>query len=676
LKAALARHSRTAEGEQLLESIMSNSSIASNADGRREFLAGGGEMGERIREFDWGCTPLGPPEGWPQSLKAAVTLCLGSRMPLVIWWDRDQAIQFYNDAYISFLGPTKHPAYLGRSGRECWQEIWETMGPLWDQVFGSGEATWSEDFLYVINRTLPREEGYFTFSYSPIRGDAGSVDGLFGACYETTGKVVGARRLETLRRLGEQAMEADSVADACARAEAVLRENAHDIPFARIYRLDSSGHLPADAIAPTTLASVLQTRRPADVSGLELLGGAWPEPATQAVVLPLFFSTHETMAGLLVLGVSPRRPLDAEYRTFFDLIAGHVSTAMTNARSRVQGNLAMSFIDLTDRMQAEEALRAAEELARQRLAEIEDLYHNAPVGLCVLDRSLRFLRINERLAEINGIPAADHIGKTVREVLPGLADAVEPEMRRILETGEPWLNIEIASETPAHPGLQRSWLEQWLPIKDSEGRVTGLSIVVEEITERKKAGEVLERERKQLWAIIESLDEAVGVWNTDGSLVLINDATAKLYGFEVKEQMLKRLSDYADVQVRTLDGRELPQEEWPPARVLRGETFSNWELEQYIPSIKKRFIGSNSGRPVRDANGKIILGVTSVRDITEAQAGRGGDAGPARPARRRLPTHAGSYQSHPRPRPASVDGQPGLPRPRARQDRVRRQDPR
>jgi PAS domain-containing protein len=125
------------------------------------------------------------------------------------------------------------------------------------------------------------------------------------------------------------------------------------------------------------------------------------------------------------------------------------------------------------------------------------------------------------------------------------------------------------------------------------------------------------RTLQQLLAIIESLDEAVGVWNTDGSLVLINDATAKLYGFEMKEQMLKHLSDYADVQVRTMDGCELPQEEWPPSRVLRGETFSNWELEQYIPSINKRFIGSNSGRPVRDANGKIILGVTSVRDITE-----------------------------------------------------------
>jgi PAS domain S-box-containing protein len=157
---------------------------------------------------------------------------------------------------------------------------------------------------------------------------------------------------------------------------------------------------------------------------------------------------------------------------------------------------------------------------------------------------------------------------------------------------------------------------------DDHGVPVGAVVVGHDITERKKAEEAVERERRQLLAIIESLDEAVGVWNTDGSLVLINDAVlrsfmAKLYGFEMKEQMLKHLSDYADVQVRTMDGCELPQEEWPPSRVLRGETFSNWELEQYIPSINKRFIGSNSGRPVRDANGKIVLGVTSVSDITE-----------------------------------------------------------
>ena len=298
------------------------------------FLDGGGEMGARMRAFDWAQTPLGSPAGWPQSLKAAITFCLGSRFPIVIWWNRDLAIQFYNDAYISFLGPSKHPVFLGRSGQECWREIMETMGPQWEKVYHAGEATWSEDFLYVIDRKLPREEGYFTYSYSPIRGNSGTVEGIFCACYETTGKVVGARRLETLRRLGEQAMEADSVADACARATTVLDQNPHDIPFARIYSPDSNGKFPSDALAVEALASITETRRPVELTGLQLPGGAWPEPATQAVVLPLLSSTNHNLAGLIVVGISPRRPLDAEYRAFLNLIAGHVATAMANAHAR------------------------------------------------------------------------------------------------------------------------------------------------------------------------------------------------------------------------------------------------------------------------------------------------------------------------------------------------------
>lgn len=134
----------------------------------------------------------------------------------------------------------------------------------------------------------------------------------------------------------------------------------------------------------------------------------------------------------------------------------------------------------------------------RRVGELEALYRNAPVGLCVLDRDLRFVRINERLAEINGIPAAAHLGRRVRDVLPELAAAVEPGMRRVLATREPQLNIEIASETPACPGVRRSWLEQWLPITDPQGEVTGLSIAVEEVTARKRAEESLETSRARL----------------------------------------------------------------------------------------------------------------------------------------------------------------------------------
>ncbi|WP_296898181.1 PAS domain S-box protein [Thiohalocapsa sp.] len=164
-----------------------------------------------------------------------------------------------------------------------------------------------------------------------------------------------------------------------------------------------------------------------------------------------------------------------------------VSSALLYDRHGQVDAAVVVFDDISTRLLAEEATMAAEEVARQRLAELEDLYHNAPVGLCLLDRDLRYLRINQRLADINGIPAGEHIGRTVRELMPALADTLEPSMREVVATGEPRLDVEIVSETPSRPGVQRSFTEQWLPVKDAHGQVTGVSIVAEESTERKQA---------------------------------------------------------------------------------------------------------------------------------------------------------------------------------------------
>ena len=146
-------------------------------------------MGARTRAFDWSQTPAGPVDAWPHSLKTAVSICLGSRHPMCLWWGKEALTQFYNDGFISFLGATKHPGALGQSAKECWSEIWHIISEMLAGVFSTGEATWSEDFLYVLNRHLPREEGYFTFSYSAIRDDTGAVNGIFCACSETCERI-------------------------------------------------------------------------------------------------------------------------------------------------------------------------------------------------------------------------------------------------------------------------------------------------------------------------------------------------------------------------------------------------------------------------------------------------------------------------------------------------------
>ncbi|MEA5451538.1 PAS domain S-box protein [Leptolyngbya sp. CCNP1308] len=135
---------------------------------------------------------------------------------------------------------------------------------------------------------------------------------------------------------------------------------------------------------------------------------------------------------------------------------------------------------------------ARQRQVQQQLAEIETIYQSAPIGLGVLDRELRFVRVNQRLADMNGLPIDAHLGRTVRDLLPNLADQAEAMLRPILETSEPLLNVEISGETPAQPGVQRAWVESFWPLKDGD-RMIGISIVCEEVTDRKR----MEAERQQ-----------------------------------------------------------------------------------------------------------------------------------------------------------------------------------
>jgi signal transduction histidine kinase len=324
--------------------------------GPEDWLVGGGEMGKLLRSMDWTKTPLGPIESWPQSLRTSVSICLGSRAPIVLWWGPERWM-FYNDAYRPMLGASKHPQFLGTPGQACWAEIWDIIGPMMDQVIETGEATWSEDLLLLMSRHGYLEEAYFTFSYSPIRDETGRPYGIFCACTETTARVLGERRLKTLRAMTVETRTANEGAQLCAE---VLRRNARDITFALVYLLDGAGsylHLAGNAglEASSSASPALVSMVDADAAGWPLVRVAkdcspelvtnlaelfdclpkepWDEPAHQAMLLPIPQPGLQGPADVLVLGISPRRAFDDDYRGFFELAATHVATVVSNARA-------------------------------------------------------------------------------------------------------------------------------------------------------------------------------------------------------------------------------------------------------------------------------------------------------------------------------------------------------
>ena len=163
------------------------------------FPVGGGELGALIRARDWAATPLGPIADWPQSLCAAVALCLGSAVASFVWWGPD-LIQFYNDAALTIVR-AKHPADLGRPARAAWADVWPVVGGLLEGVLATGEAVRGDDLPMAPDRSGPLETAYFTFSYGPARDERGHVAGVFCTALETTTRV---RAEEQLRESEER----------------------------------------------------------------------------------------------------------------------------------------------------------------------------------------------------------------------------------------------------------------------------------------------------------------------------------------------------------------------------------------------------------------------------------------------------------------------------------------
>ncbi len=144
-------------------------------------------MGALMRAYDWGASPLGSPERWSQSLRTAIRILLTTQHPMFIWWGPN-LIQFYNDAYRQTMGPERHPSALGQRGKECWQEIWEIIGPQIDSVMKGEGATWHDDQLVPVTRHGKREDVWWTYSFGPIddEGASNGVGGVLVVCNDVT----------------------------------------------------------------------------------------------------------------------------------------------------------------------------------------------------------------------------------------------------------------------------------------------------------------------------------------------------------------------------------------------------------------------------------------------------------------------------------------------------------
>ncbi|MGW2309323.1 SpoIIE family protein phosphatase [Actinomadura luteofluorescens] len=312
------------------------------------------EIGPDLAAVDWAATPLGPPHAWPQNLRTAVDILLSSRFSMWMAWGPELTF-FCNASYRRDTLGRKYPWALGRPASEVWAEAWNDVSHRIETVLSTGEATWDEGLLLFLERSGYSEETYHTFSYSPLRDDAGDVVGMLCVVNEDTERVIGERRMTTLRDLGSDPSMIRTEEETLAFADGQLDRNRKDLPFTLTYLFEDGGtarlagatgvprghpaapaELAADepdgiwpAAALARGESVLMQLDDPQFGALP--SGDWPQPPDQALVVPLLRQGRAPY-GFLVAALNPYRRLDEAYRGFVELAAGHVAAGIGSAR--------------------------------------------------------------------------------------------------------------------------------------------------------------------------------------------------------------------------------------------------------------------------------------------------------------------------------------------------------
>ena len=440
------------------------------------FLNGGGVMGDLIRTKDWSVTPIGNPDQWSSSLKTAVNLLLNSQFPMFVWWGKN-LITLYNDAYCPIAGE-KHPSLLGKSGKEAWSEIWTDLEPLVDSVF-NGTATWSEDQPLYMNRHGFVEETYFTFSYSPVWGENGTVAGLFCACIETTEKVLATKKIqESERNLRETILQSPV-------AMCIMRGPDYVVEIANGRMFELWGRGPGDILHRPIFDGLPEVRN----QGLEDL-------------LHQVFTTGEAYVASEHPVVLPR---NGKTEVVF---INFVYQPFREGDGSVSGVISVAT-DVTDQVLARKTVEESEQKFR-------NLVEYAPVAINVLKGPDYLIEIvNASMVEILEKPAADLLNQPFFDALPETRrQGFEQLLQHVYRTGE----RVAANEYPLLLKKNGEPVKRYInfvyePLKELDGEVSGVMTVAIDVTEQVTARRQIEESSEEMQLAVAVAD--LGTFRVD-----------------------------------------------------------------------------------------------------------------------------------------------------------------
>jgi len=544
----------------------------------RQFLAGGADVGARMRARDWTGSPLGPPERWPEALKTLVSVMLGSTQAMFVAWGEARAM-LYNQAYADLL-QDRHPAALGARFAEVWHDILADIGPVIDRAF-AGLRTQMDDMAVDLIRDGRLQEAHFSFSYTPVRGPDGRVAGMFCACREITDQVVAQRGAEAERRRQRLMLQQ------MPGFAALLSGPDHRFDYVNDAYVEICG-------ARDYLGRSLREVFP------ELEGQGFHERLDQA------FADGRSQ----VVRAAPVRFRNPDRDHFVDFVFAPVR----DDEGRVSG-IFIGGYDATEAFRANAQLQESESRFR-------NMADHSPVMMWVTDRSGACTYLNRAWYEFTGQTEAAALGA-------GWLDAVHPEDRAAAERAFGAANdraepFRIEYRLKRADGAYRWSIDAASPRFSDDGRgFLGYVGSIIDIGDRREAEEALASKADELAAVLDTVPAVI--W-------IARDATAgRIDGNAAARRMLRLppgVNQSATAppherpggfQVFDKEGRPLRPEDLPVQRAARGETIEGFEETIRFEDGRSIVLLGNAA-PLRDAVGRPRGAVAAFADVTAIRA--------------------------------------------------------
>lgn len=455
-----------------------------------DFLRGGGEMGELIRNYDWSNSSIGTPDRWSPSLLTTLSIILHSRFPMFLFWGTNH-LCFYNDSYRPSLGVNaKHPRILGMPAKEAWPEIWDFIGPMIRDILSGGDATWYENQPLPLFRNGAMENVFWTFSYSVVCDESGCPAGVFVTCVETTREVKYEQQLRDSADKLQFAIDAAELAtwDLEPGTGRLISNERLQSWFGIEPGEEINLSVPLDAIIPGDRERVVEAlNRAANYES----GGKYNEQYT--IIHPV---THQKR--------------------------------IIRAKGLARFNENQEAVLLNGTLQDVTEQATIEKVLKDMNARLELVSNTVPALIFYLDHQQRYVSYNDAYMNWFGINARELIGKTAKEFLGDeFYKKIAPYLNRAY-LGE---QVRYEVNVPHHSGSTKKWLSVVYTPHVDDGVVQGVIVHATDITSNKEVEFALRDSEARFRALIEEAPVATCLYvGRDMKIEVINSSMLEYMG--------------------------------------------------------------------------------------------------------------------------------------------------